>query len=358
LRGHFPGEPQALTESLGGFDAVLLIPYFEAGGRYTVGDMHYVAEGESLVPAAETPFARDAAFGYRASNLRAWVAEKSGGEIAANSVASISVDDLRNGGPKTVREKLLQVGFGNICVVNAACPRDLEVFVQGLLAAEAEGRKYLCRTAASFVAARLGLETRPLWQPAFDAATWNTDELVAAQRPGGLIIVGSYVPKTTVQLEALAQGGEIVVWKLNVASLLNEGEREQAIADAVFKAEFACRRGADVVIATSRELLAGPDAASSLNIGAKVSAALVQVVRRLKVRPRFLIAKGGLTSSDLATKGLGVKRAMVLGQILPGIPVWELGPETKFPGLPYVVFPGNVGGPDALKEVVRKLKGA
>jgi uncharacterized protein YgbK (DUF1537 family) len=55
---------------------------------------------------------------------------------------------------------------------------------------------------------------------------------------------------------------------------------------------------------------------------------------------------------------LGVKRAMVLGQILPGIPVWELGPETKFPGLPYVVFPGNVGGPDALKEVVRKLKGA
>jgi uncharacterized protein YgbK (DUF1537 family) len=45
----------------------------------------------------------------------------------------------------------------------------------------------------------------------------------------------------------------------------------------------------------------------------------------------------------------------VLGQILPGVPVWELGPETKCTGLPYVVFPGNVGGPDAFQDAVRKL---
>jgi len=50
-----------------------------------------------------------------------------------------------------------------------------------------------------------------------------------------------------------------------------------------------------------------------------------------------------------------VKRALVLGQILPGIPVWELGAETKFPGLPYVVFPGNVGGLDALAETMSKF---
>jgi uncharacterized protein YgbK (DUF1537 family) len=356
LRGHFPGEPQALTEALGGFDAIIVIPYFEAGGRYTVGDVHYVAEGDTLVPAAETPFARDAAFGYRSSNLREWVAEKFGGEISAASVASISINDLRIGGAKAVCEKLLQAGFGNICVVNAACPRDLEVFVQGLLAAEAEGRRFLFRTAASFVAARLGLAARPLWQPNFDSINWNADELIAAKRPGGLIIVGSHVSKTTAQLEALEKATQIVVWKLNAALLLNETDREQAIADVVFKAEFACRRGADVVIATSRELIAGSDATGSLEIGAKISAALVEVVQRLKVRPRYLIAKGGITASDLATRGLGVKRAMVLGQILPGVPVWELGTETKFPGLPYIVFPGNVGGRDALKEAVEKLK--
>jgi uncharacterized protein YgbK (DUF1537 family) len=37
-----------------------------------------------------------------------------------------------------------------------------------------------------------------------------------------------------------------------------------------------------------------------------------------------------------------------LGQILPGVPVWRLGPGSRFPGAPYVVFPGNVGGKNAL----------
>ena len=69
LRGHFPLETDALAEVIGPFDATFLIPYFEAGGRYTVHDIHYVADGDSLLPAAETAFARDAVFGYRSSHL-------------------------------------------------------------------------------------------------------------------------------------------------------------------------------------------------------------------------------------------------------------------------------------------------
>lgn len=53
----------------------------------------------------------------------------------------------------------------------------------------------------------------------------------------------------------------------------------------------------------------------------------------LCIRPLFLIAKGGITSNDVAVKGLGLKRAMVLGPILPGVPVWECGEESKFPGM-------------------------
>ena len=40
LRGHFPLETDALSEVLGPFDATLLIPYFEDGGRYTIDDTH------------------------------------------------------------------------------------------------------------------------------------------------------------------------------------------------------------------------------------------------------------------------------------------------------------------------------
>jgi uncharacterized protein YgbK (DUF1537 family) len=114
--------------------------------------------------------------------------------------------------------------------------------------------------------------------------------------------------------------------------------------------------GRDTVLFTSRALVTGAGAAENLGIGQRVSAALVDIVTRLAAPPRFLIAKGGITSSDLATRGLGVKRALVRGQLLPGIPVWRLGAEAKFPGLDYVVFPGNVGGPDALAEAVQTLR--
>jgi uncharacterized protein YgbK (DUF1537 family) len=91
LRGHYPAETDVLEEALGPFDATLLIPYFEAGGRYTIDDVHYVAEGEDLVPASATPFARDAAFGYHNSDLKAWVAEKTSGRVGAENVASLSL---------------------------------------------------------------------------------------------------------------------------------------------------------------------------------------------------------------------------------------------------------------------------
>ena len=248
-----------------------------------------------------------------------------------------------------------------MCIVNAAAPRDLEVFVAGLAEAEAQGRRYLFRTAAQFVAARLGLEPRPLWQPLGAAASQppsagRLESRPSERRLGGLTVVGSYVPKTTAQLDALLANPELERVEISVADILNSARRAAELSRVVSQTNQSLAAGRDVVVFTSRKLITGHDAAASLDIGAQVSDALVEVVRRLEVRPRYLIAKGGITSSDLATKGLGVKRARVLGQILPGVPVWELGPETKFPGLPYVVFPGNVGGPEALQDAVQKLK--
>lgn len=53
------------------------------------------------------------------------------------------------------------------------------------------------------------------------------------------------------------------------------------------------------------------------------------------------MAQGGITSSDLATKALEARCAKVIGQALAGVPLWLLGPESKHPGLPYIVFPGD-----------------
>jgi uncharacterized protein YgbK (DUF1537 family) len=347
LRGHFPLETDVLTDVLGPFDATLLMPYFEAGGRYTIGDVHYVAEGDRLVPAAETPFAKDAVFGYKQSNLREWVEEKTQGRVRAADVASVSLEMIRRGGPDEICRHLQSLPRGAVGIVNAAAPADLEVVALALLKAEHRGRRYLVRGAAQMVAARLGLEPRPLL---------TATDLGVAGKGGGLVVVGSYVPKTSEQLAHLLAETVIDRIELAVPDLLDPAQRGACLANALDRLHASLRAGRDIVVFTSRDLVTGADAAQSLAIGRSISAALVELVQRLRVHPRYLVAKGGITSSDLATQGLGLKRGLVAGQILPGIPVWRLGPETRFPDLPYIVFPGNVGGPTALTDTVNKLR--
>ncbi len=350
LRGHFPGEVEALAQTLAqDFDAWLLIPFFQEGGRYTIDNIHYVAEGEWLMPVADTEFARDTVFGYQASDLRQWVEEKTGGRIPASTVAAVSLEDIRRGGPAQVTARLMALTHGCVCVVNAASQRDLEVFVQGLLEAEARGRRFLYRTAASFVPICADITPRPLLAPA---------ELAMPGSGGGLIIVGSHVPRTSSQLAALRSQPGVVSVEVHVPALLTEAHHAAEVARVTHAIAQGLRGHADVVLFTSRTLVTGTDAARNLAIGQRVSAGLVAVIRALATRPRYVLAKGGITSSDIATQGLGVKRALVLGQILPGVPVWQLGAETRYPGLGYIVFPGNVGGPQALAEVVTALRPA
>ena len=111
--------------------------------------------------------------------------------------------------------------------------------------------------------------------------------------------------------------------------------------------------GKSVAVFTRRERLDLPtaDKDRQLQISTQISDALTSVIGKLSVRPSFIVAKGGITSSDVGTKALQVRKALVKGQIRPGIPVWQTGEESRFPGLPYVIFPGNVGAKDDLKRI-------
>jgi hypothetical protein len=135
LRGHFPDEPETVEAILGKekTDAWILAPFFYQGGRYTIDDVHYVAEGDVLVPAGQTQFAQDATFGYKSSNLRDWVLEKAGSKFTADYLFSISLEDIRRG-PETVTEKLLSAPKRSVIIVNAAAESDMFVFAAGVLA--------------------------------------------------------------------------------------------------------------------------------------------------------------------------------------------------------------------------------
>jgi uncharacterized protein YgbK (DUF1537 family) len=104
---------------------------------------------------------------------------------------------------------------------------------------------------------------------------------------------------------------------------------------------------------TSGKLVTVADAECSLAIGQRVSDSLIAIVRGIQTQPRFVLTKEGITSSDVATKGLGTKTTLASGQILPGVPVWRCGPESRYPGVANIVFPGNVGDEKALVEVAR-----
>ncbi|KAL0307905.1 UNVERIFIED_CONTAM: D-tagatose-1,6-bisphosphate aldolase subunit GatY [Sesamum angustifolium] len=349
LRGDSTLRADAAISEIGEVDVWIICPFFLQGGRYTIGDIHYVADSETLIPAGETEFAKDASFGYKSSNLREWVEEKTSGRIPASSIASISIQLVRKGGPGAVCELLCSLKKGSTCIVNAASERDMAVFAAGMIQAELKGKSFLCRSAASFVSARVGIIP--------EAPLLPSDLRISRKVVGGLVVVGSYVPKTTKQVEELlSQRGhalkqiEVSVDKIAVKSV---EEREQEINHTAEVADVYIKSGKDTLIMTSRQLVVGKTASESLEINFKVSSALVEIVRRISTRPRYILAKGGITSSDLATKALGAKQAKVVGQAMAGVPLWQLGPESRHPGVPYIVFPGNVGDNKAVAEVVK-----
>jgi uncharacterized protein YgbK (DUF1537 family) len=358
LRGHYPAETDVLAEALEeggrGPDGLIICPAFFEAGRFTVDDVHWVRQDGELIPAGQTEFAADHSFGYRSSDLKAWVEEKTGGRRKASEVLSVGLADLREGGPERVLELLNGVSGRRPVVLNAASHADFEVFVLGLLAAEEEGKRFLYRTGPSFLRARGGIIGTRVLGP----------EELYRKRPKeghGLVLVGSYVPTTTRQLEgALALDGVHGV-EMSVPRLLEPGSKEAELGRVVEEVNVALA-SSEVVVYTSRELVTADKVGlSNFEIGAAVSGALVEVMRRVdRALPlSFVVAKGGITSSDVATKGLEVKRAEVAGPLLPPaiVPVWILPDDNDFPGLPYVIFPGNVGGPDSLAQAIEILRG-
>ena len=352
LRGHFPAETEAVEEALRvGLDGIVLCPCYIEAGRLTVEDIHWVRQGQSLVPAGETEFAGDASFGYSSSNLAAWVEEKTTGRVLASEVASVGLADIREGGPGRVAEMLLNVSGSRPVVVNAASYADLEVFVLGLLDAEEKGKRFLYRTGPSFVRVRGGIsEKGPL----------SAGELYGHRpRQGhGLVLVGSHVEMTTRQLEHALALSDVRPVELSVPRLLDAGARDGELDRVVSEVDQGLAE-AEVVVYTSREVVRGGAGRTGLEIGVSVSDALVEVMRRVDRRTplAFVVAKGGITSSDVGTRGLGVRRAEVAGQMLPGIiSVWILPEDSAFPGLPYVIFAGNVGEEDSLARIVEILR--
>lgn len=358
LRGHFPLEPDTLADAVdrledtpGSIDGYIIVPAFGDAGRITIGGIHYAGNiNTGFQPVGETEFAKDATFGYSSSALPEWVEEKTHGAVTAEQVLTLDLSLIRQG-TDGIAQALATASNRQPIVADIVTEDDLRALSLGILAAEAAGKRFIYRVGPPFVRARIGQGVPDVVTAARIEATRHQPATVV----GGLIVVGSHVPTTTRQLNRLLESSAPTVVELEVRKVL--GDNAAQYLEALSQEITRALASGNVVFHTSRELVTGATGEESLAISRRVSEALVGTVNAVvhTVTPRFVIAKGGITSSDIASKGLEMTRATVIGPMQPGIiSLWSTA-EGPAAGVPYIVFAGNVGTDDSLAEVVATL---
>ena len=337
LRGHFPLETDVVCDVLREHGIAVwprrtFCPAFIESGRVTIDGVHYMKDGERLIPTSETEFARDNVFHYSTSVLRDYIIEK-----GANP------DDYD--------------------IVNAQSYDELYAYVDKL---ETETKDFdgavVIRSSSSLPRALSHIPDKPLL---------SREALGIRDGGTGLFIVGSHVQKTTRQLNALLECEGTKGIELPIDHILDDGETLMAetlavIADLVGE-------GVTPVVFTARKEVRIDDPDKRQRLGQTVSDFLVSIVRNIgtannanhpsaaegqgkdgsRISLAYLVAKGGITSHDILTHGLNVKVARVMGQAINSVPC--IMAELCGQPLPYVIFPGNVGNDNSLREIYEKL---
>jgi uncharacterized protein YgbK (DUF1537 family) len=349
LRGHYPVETDVIAEELGPFDAHFMVPAFFEAGRFTRNSTHYLVVDGEAVPVDQTEFARDSVFGFSTAYLPDYVEEKTGGRIMASQVQRFLLQDVRG----DCRQRLRELADNACCVVDCETQDDLNQFAGQLQSIAQEGKRFLFRSAASLLTALAKLPQQPVKAEDMSAYVWD-------QRPG-VVLVGSHVAKTSAQLSCLTEQTDVVPIEVDVRELnvndstyaQNRARMTEAIINKVYRAHA---HGNNVVIYTSREELQFPTQKERLAFGERLSALLMDLVKKLPESIGFLISKGGITSNDVLSTGLELRQSRVLGQILTGCSMVRCPSDHgRYPNLPVVIFPGNVGDETALTQAYNIL---
>ncbi|MBR7018557.1 MAG: hypothetical protein IKH99_06910 [Prevotella sp.] len=320
LRGHFPLETDVIRDCLVRHGVTVspktpFCPAFIEAGRVTIDGVHYMKDGDMLIPVSETEFARDNVFAYHTSVLHDYIREKGANPDDYEIVSAQSYEELR------------------------------EWWEASEYSENSENSDAIViRSSSSLPKAIADIPDIPLLDHSI--LKQSSD---ASHQTVPLFIVGSHVRKTTRQLECLLATEGTCGIELDVQRILDDAETLMRETQQVIRQ--VVDEHLTPVVYTSRQEIRLEDANQRQHLGQQVSDFLVDIVRQLSFTPSYLVAKGGITSHDILTHGLNIKSARVLGQIVNSVPCIM----TK--DFPYIIFPGNVGNEESLKEVYLKLKG-
>ena len=356
LRGHLVAETRALMQaSPVDYDAIIFAPFFEEGGRITLGInqdiIHWVIQSENgreiACPAVLTDYAHDADFGYDSLFLADYLIEKYAKQqqvLKKQDILVITIDEIRKQGYEHIAQRLADIQGQKFVIVSAVTYRDLEVFTLAMLNSMLHnGKRFLVRSAASIVRTLGAIEPRALLS-AHDIYPHRLS------RENGLVIVGSYVELTQLQFEHTRRTlDDLVSVELDVKKVLNDDLRRRTELEAIKDIDEAFNNNKDVLFFTSRQRVVSDK--GQIAVGQIVSNSVINVIRQLKNAPGWVVAKGGITSYDVAKKGLNLKQALIKGQIKKGVPVWAADS-----GAVLTIVPGNVGKEDTLTQIIQELR--
>ena len=331
LRGHFPLETDVMRQVLEAHGYAVapqtpFCPAFIEAGRVTIDGTHYMRDGGRLVPVSETEFARDNVFAYHTSVLSDYIREK-----GANP------DDYTIVNAQSYEELSRWVSGDGRWVLDASSNHRPSANSQHPTANTQHPAAVVIRSSSSLPKVLAGISNQPL-----------LDRTMLQREGVGCFVVGSHVQKTTRQLECLLKAEGTCGVEVDVERILSDAEPLMLETLGVIR-QIADEQLTPVVY-TSRCEIRLDDADQRQRLGQQVSDFLVDVVRRLPYTPAYLVGKGGITSHDILTHGLAIRSARVLGQVVPSVPCVM---ATHFP---YIIFPGNVGTDESLRDVYLKLR--
>lgn len=323
LRGHVFAESEvfASDESI-----IVFVPAFPDGGRTTIDGMHLVLIDGQQVPAHQTEYADDPVFAFAHGRLDEYVSEKSDRPGILVPLAAVRAGALAG--------VLRDAPSGSVVLPDVLDNSDIEAIADAITTAQVAGRDVVVRCAAPLAAALAGVSSDGLLPT----------PLLREPRPT-LLVCGSHTQGATRQLEPIISAwGEPVT--VDTALVFADSTAASEAVGVAASAQLTDRGLAIIMSERARS-----SEHNTLEDGRRVMDALTTAVRRLAPKVEVVIAKGGITSADVARIGLGARTARVLGQVLPGISVWQF---QAFDGheILYVVVPGNVGGPDTLTRVL------
>ncbi len=358
LRGHNYIEPFIINELLGPFDATFYIPAFIEGNRTTLNGNHFVDN----IPIHKTIFSNDKIFGFNTSNVKELIYEQSDYQLDFNNIENIFIKDfdvLETNQPSKLYMHIEKLKNNKNVILDIIDYSQLDKFssiVKSLL----KKKKFLFRSAASFISSLSNVKQNQKDHIYFSQLRRKNNNDKAMK---GLIVVGSYVELTTLQLNevleiSLCKPVEINVFKLyeffKFGDNLNQiNSLKKLILNSIRK---NLSREYIPVLYTSREIISPTDKNDLIKFQLFLSAFIAKIVSAIKNEIGYLISKGGITTNTIISEGLEADSVYLEGQILPGISLVTFNLLKQKGKLPIVTFPGNIGNRMSLVRALEILE--